>query len=31
MTLSTPRYSGELLSADQAAARLGVRKATLYA
>lgn len=31
MTLSTPRSSGELLSAEQAAARLGVRKATLYA
>jgi citrate synthase len=31
MALSTPRSTGELLSADQAAARLGVRKATLYA
>lgn len=31
MALSTPRFDGELLSADEAAARLGVRKATLYA
>ncbi len=31
MALSTPRLSGELLSADAAAARLGVTKATLYA
>lgn len=31
MALSTPRYTGGLLSADEAAARLGVRKATLYA
>jgi len=31
MALSTPRSSGDLLTADQAAARLGVRKATLYA
>ncbi len=30
-SLSTPRSSGELLSADEAAARLNVRKATLYA
>lgn len=30
-TLSTPRSGGELLSADEAAARLKVRKATLYA
>lgn len=31
MNAPTPRSSGELLSADEAAARLGVRKATLYA
>lgn len=31
VTLSTPRSTGELLGADEAAARLGVRKATLYA
>ena len=29
--LTAPRADGELLTADQAAARLGVRKATLYA
>lgn len=31
MTPSAPRSTGGLLSADEAAARLGVRKATLYA
>lgn len=31
MPLSTPRSTGDLLSAEQAAARLGVRKTTLYA
>ena len=31
MSANPPRPTGELLSADEAAARLGVRKATLYA